>query len=145
MTFVSIETVLLEQAHKISYKDLDNIYQITKDLYSLPLQDQLQLNRSESLPESELKTYYLIFEPPKTITDLLIQKKNIQNEHICKLGHSICICLICLWRGCLDCKKCFEHTLKLHNKDCIFFNFVTGSLHHFYISAKVDTRSLYSN
>jgi hypothetical protein len=61
------------------------------------------------------------------------------------LGHNICICLVCSWKGCLDCNGCLIHTTKAHNNDSLYFNFITGGFHHQYNGVVINTRSLYVN
>lgn len=61
------------------------------------------------------------------------------------MGHNICICLICSWKGCLDCNQCFHHTNKVHNFDAFYFNFITGGFYHQYYGETINIRSLYVN
>ena len=69
----------------------------------------------------------------------------MENEQICKLGHNICICVICSWKGCSDCSACSVHTTKAHNNDSLYFNFITGGLLHQYNGVVINIRSLYLN
>lgn len=61
------------------------------------------------------------------------------------MGHPICICLICSWKGCHDCGTCNIHSREVHNYDCLYFNFITGGFHHQYNKIEISIRSLYVN
>lgn len=61
------------------------------------------------------------------------------------MGHNICICLICSWKGCFECNTCTIHANKVHNSDSLFFNFITGGFYHIYNGIIINIRSLYIN
>lgn len=61
------------------------------------------------------------------------------------MGHNICVCLICSWKGCFECKGCQKHTKDRHYNESIYFSFNEGG---FYCESKrltVQMRSFYVN